>query len=384
MKWSWKIGTFAGIKVYVHATFIFLIAWFMLIEWGQSHSWYAVAGAVLFILALFTCIVAHEFGHALVARRFGVQTRDITLLPIGGVSSLERIPDNPAQEFWVAIAGPAVSIGIAFLLLPLVVVSGTNARLSPTGPWGNVPFVEQLMLANVVLAIFNLLPAFPMDGGRIFRSLLAKRMDYARATRIAANVGQLVAVGFAMGGLFANPFLLLIALFVWVGADQEAAFAKLKSVLSGIPVSSATVTDFNTISPSKTLQTPIELMLHGSQQDFPVMDNGRLVGMLTRKELLSALSQKGPDTLVSDVMRKDYPTVSSSEMLEAVSQKLLAADCQVLLVVDGGELRGLLTVENLAEFVMFQSAMHPRKTRGGPASRKSDFDNGGGSPKAAA
>jgi Zn-dependent protease/predicted transcriptional regulator len=357
MKWSLKIGKFAGTSVYVHATFLILIAWLVLTEWGATHNARAVIGAVLFIMALFACVVAHEFGHALAARRFGIPTHDITLLPIGGVSSLERIPDDPRQELWVALAGPAVSVAICVVILIMLWVTGVKSPLNQIGPWGNVPFLEQLLLANVVLVIFNLLPAFPMDGGRIFRSLLARRMDYSRATRIAANVGQGMAFFFALLGLFGNPFLLLIALFVWIGAGQEAAMAQMKSDLEGIPVREVTVTDFNTISSSDPLTRPVELMLHGTQQDFPVIDHGRLVGLLTRKELLSGLSQQGPDTMVSQVMRKECPTISSSELLQAVADKLQDPDSRVLLVMENGRLLGLFTVENLAEFVMVQTAL---------------------------
>ena len=312
---------------------------------------------MLFILALFVCVVAHEFGHALAARRYGIQTNDITLLPIGGVSSLERIPDDPRQELMVALAGPAVSVAIAAALLLAAWITGATGHLTQIGPWGNVPFIEQLLLANVMLVIFNLLPAFPMDGGRIFRSLLARRMDYSRATRIAANVGQGMALLFAGLGLFGNPVLFVIALFVWIGAGQEAAMAELKSVLSGIAVSRVTITDFSTISSSDTLSRPVELMLHGTQQDFPVVDGGRLVGVLTRKELLSGLSKSGPDMPVSQVMRKDYPAIAGSEMLQAASEKLQNPDSRVLLVMEKGSLLGLFTVENLAEFLMVQSAL---------------------------
>lgn len=357
MKWSWKLGKVFGINVYMHATFLILIAWIVLTEWGETHSGRAVAGAVLFILALFVCVVAHEFGHALAARRYGIQTNDITLLPIGGVSSLERIPDDPRQELRVALAGPAVSVAIAMALLLTAWITGATGHLKQIGPWGNVPFIEQLLLANVMLVIFNLLPAFPMDGGRIFRSLLARRMDYSRATRIAANVGQGMALLFAGLGLFGNPVLFVIALFVWIGAGQEAAMAELKSVLSGIAVSRVTITDFSTISSSDTLSRPVELMLHGTQQDFPVVDDGRLVGVLTRKELLSGLSKSGPDMPVSQVMRKDYPAIAGSEMLQAASEKLQNPDSRVLLVMEKGSLLGLFTVENLAEFLMVQSAL---------------------------
>jgi Zn-dependent protease/predicted transcriptional regulator len=381
MKWSWKIGKFVGITVYVHATFLILIAWLVLTEWGATHSGRAVVSAVLFILALFACVVAHEFGHALAARRFGISTHDITLLPIGGVSSLERIPDDPRQELWVALAGPAVSVGIGVIILVVLWVTGAGSHLNQIGPWGNVPFFEQLLLANFVLAVFNLIPAFPLDGGRVFRSLLARRMDYSRATRIAANVGQGVAFFFTLAGLFGNPFLLLIALFVWIGASQEAALAQMKSALKGIPVSEVTVTDFNTISALDTLARPVELMLHGTQQDFPVVDHGRLVGILTRKELLSGLSQTGPDTPVSQVMRREYQVISSTEMLPAVSQKLQGPDSRVLLVMEKERLLGLFTIENLAEFVMVQSALRGARKKAGPIPQEQRPVNPDGSPK---
>ncbi|MGZ4858642.1 MAG: site-2 protease family protein [Candidatus Angelobacter sp.] len=381
MKWSWKLGKFSGISVYMHATFLILIAWIVLTEWGETHSGRAVAGAVLFILALFACVVAHEFGHALAARRFGIQTNDITLLPIGGVSSLERIPDDPRQELWVALAGPAVSVAIAAALLLIVWITGAVGHLTQIGPWGNVPFAEQLLLANVMLVIFNLLPAFPMDGGRIFRSLLARRMDYSRATRIAANVGQGMALLFAGLGLFGNPFLFLIALFVWIGAGQEAATAELRSALRGIPVSQVTITDFNTISPSDMLSRPVALMLHGTQQDFPVVDEGRLVGVLTRNELLSGLSKSGPDVPVSQVMRKDYQAVSGSEMLQAASDRLQNPDCRVLLVMEKGNLRGLFTVENLAEFLMVQTALRGAGKKAESTPQEGGSANRDGLPK---
>jgi Zn-dependent protease len=181
MRWSWKLGTFAGIGVYVHATFLILVAWLVLLEWNQGHRGGAVFRGVFFILALFACVVLHEFGHALTAKRFGIPTRDITLLPIGGMSRMERIPDDPHQELWVAIAGPAVSIAIA-ALFAFLLATGVQSPFKRIATWTGASFVEQLMFANIVLAIFNMLPAFPMDGGRIFRAALARYMDYSRAT----------------------------------------------------------------------------------------------------------------------------------------------------------------------------------------------------------
>jgi Zn-dependent protease/CBS domain-containing protein len=357
MRWSWKLGTFAGIGVYLHATFLILIAWLVLLEWNQGHRGGAVFSGVLFILALFACVVLHEFGHALTAKRFGIPTRDITLLPIGGISRMERIPDDPHQELWVAIAGPAVSIAIAAALFAFLLATGVQSPFKRIATWTGASFVEQLMFANIVLAIFNLLPAFPMDGGRIFRAALARYMDYSRATQVAATVGQGMAFVFGALGLLGNPFLLFIALFVWIGATQESAVVQMKVALVGIPVSEVTVTEFSSLSPSDPLNRAVELMLHGTQQDFPVLENDRLVGILARKDLLDGLSRGGPNVLVSAIMRQDYPIISAREMLQAAVDKVQQSDCRVLPVMDKGKLLGLFTLENLGEFLLVRSAL---------------------------
>src|SRR5512138_3596022 len=213
MKWQWKLGRFAGIDVFVHATFLLLIGWVGYSHWLEHHNWGEVLNGVFFILALFLCVVLHEYGHALTARKYGIKTRDITLYPIGGVARLERLPDKPIEELWVALMGPAVNVVIAALLF--VYLSVTNGFV----PLSNLSiasrsFAERLMMVNVSLVLFNLIPAFPMDGGRVLRALLAMRMDYVRATQIAANIGQGMAFLLGFFGLFNNPFLLFIAFFV--------------------------------------------------------------------------------------------------------------------------------------------------------------------------
>ena len=385
MKWSWKIGRIAGISVYVHATFLLLIAWLALIGWTQGHDARSVVNGIIFILALFVCVVLHEVGHALAAKHYGIGTRDITLLPIGGVSRLERMPEAPQQELWVALAGPAVSLGISVVLFLLLWAVGAPISISQIAQMASRPgvfaFVEQLMFANLVLAVFNLLPAFPMDGGRVLRALLGRYMDHARATRVAATVGQGMALLFGLLGLLTNPFLLFIALFVWIGAGQEAAMAQVKSALEGIPVSQLTVTEFSEISPSDPLQRAVEVMLHGTQQDFPVVENGRLVGILTRRDLLSGLSQKGPDSPVSEVMREDYPTISAWEMVQTALDKLQDSGLPMLPVVDKSGLLGFFTVENLGEFVMVQSALNNPKGKMAYKNRKQAAISAGDPPK---
>ncbi len=248
MKWSWKIGSFAGIGVYIHATFLLIIALVGFSYWQQTQTLAGTMEGILFTIILFGCVVLHEFGHALTARRYHIKTLDITLYPIGGVARLERMPDKPLQELWVALAGPAVNIAIALVLLLWLVIANT---LAPVANMNNVSgsFIERLLMVNVSLVLFNLIPAFPMDGGRVLRALLAMRMDYTRATQIAATIGRGMALLLGFAGLFSNPFLVFIAFFVWFGAGQEASLVQLKSSVGGISTGRAMLTDYQVLSP---------------------------------------------------------------------------------------------------------------------------------------
>ena len=361
MKWSWKLGSVAGIGLYVHATFLLLLAWVGVTYWLAGGSAAALDG-IAFILALFACVVLHELGHALTARRYGIRTRDITLLPIGGVSRLERIPDDPRQEVWVSLAGPAVNVVIAAALYAWLLLSQTMRPFSALTMAGG-PFLERLLLVNVSLAVFNLLPAFPMDGGRVLRALLAMRMDYVRATQVSAHVGQAMALVFGLLGLFTNPFLVFIAFFVWIGAAQEASMVQMRTALSGIPVSRAMLTDFHTVAPDDTAKRVLELILAGSQQDFPVVDEGqagkggRLAGVLLRSDVLKALAQRASDWRVRDIMRREFEVVDAADMLDTAFARLQSCNCHTLPVTSRGTLVGLLTMENVGEFLLIQSAL---------------------------
>lgn len=356
MRWSWKIAQVAGIGIYVHATFLVLIGWIALSHWVHERSAAATATGVGFVLALFGSVVLHELGHALTAKKYGIRTRDITLLPIGGVARLERMPDDPRQELWVALAGPAVNLGIAAALFVLLSATGAMEPLERMTLTRGM-FWERLMLANLFILAFNLLPAFPMDGGRVLRALLAMRMDHARATHLAAALGQALALVFAFVGLFSNPFLLFIALFVWVGAAQESGLAQMTSALGGIPVRRAMLTDFRTLGPDDRLTRAAELILSGSQQDFPVVEDGAVVGILTRADLVSALARGRQDIPVTEIMRRQVQIVDPSEMLEAVLPRLQGSEGRAVPVTRQGRLVGLLTMENLGEFLMIQSAL---------------------------
>jgi len=353
--WSWRLARIAGIDVYVHATFFMVIAWIALVYWRQSGTVAAVVDGVGFILALFACVVLHEFGHALTAARYGIRTRDITLLPIGGVARLERMPEVPLQELWVALAGPAVNVVIALLLFVWLQTSGRWESVDQVGV-ATGGFLERVMIANVYLVGFNLLPAFPMDGGRALRALLATRMEYTRATSRAALVGQGMAIVFAFVGLQGNPLLLFIALFVWIGAGQEASMTQMKSALAGIPLRRAMLTDFRTLSPADTLGDAVDLLLAGSQQDFPVLANGRVEGILTRGDLVKALTRGGRSARVTEAMKRDCPTADASEMLETVLARVQSRDCHTVPVLENGVLIGLVTMDNVGEFVMIHAA----------------------------
>lgn len=357
MKWQWKLGRFLGIDVYVHATFLLLIGWVGYSYWLEHGTIAEVINGILFILALFLCVVLHEYGHALTARKYGIKTRDITLYPIGGVARLERMPDKPIEELWVALMGPAVNVVIAGGLFALLAATGNLTPLTGL-TIASGSFLMRLTIVNISLVLFNLIPAFPMDGGRVLRAILAMRMDYVHATQAAASIGQGIAFIFGFIGMFSNPFLLFIAFFVYIGASQEASMALMKNSISGIPVTRAMLTDFKTLSPRDTLAQVVGLILAGSQHDFPVVDaNGVVMGILERDAFIAALSRQGQSAPVIGVMRKDIPSVDSHDMVESALTRLQESGAKTLPVMHAGQFIGLITAENITEFLMIRSAL---------------------------
>ena len=352
-----------GIDVYIHLTFLLLLGFVGVAHWLAGRNLGTVLTGVLFFSGLFLCVLLHEYGHALAARRYGIATRDITLLPIGGVARLERMPDKPLQELVVALAGPLVNVVIAAGLYVGLQLSGSWQPLGSLSTTSG-SLLERFLVVNVFLVLFNLLPAFPMDGGRVLRAVLAMRMDYARATGIAASVGQGMAFLFGAIGLFTNPMLLFIAFFVWIGAAQEAAAAQMKTASGGCLVRDAMQTEFRTLTARDSLREAVRLLLAGSQQDFPVVDNGRLVGMLSRNHLLQALGQQGENSPVASVMQADFETLDANELLDWAMAHLNPDRGFTRPVLRGGALVGLLTAENLGEFFMVRAALEQRRGRG--------------------
>ena len=362
VKWSWKLGRFAGIDVRVHATFLILLVWVALASYQRMGTLAGAVSGVVFILAVFGSVILHEYGHALTARRYGIQTREITLLPIGGVAQLERIPKEPRRELAVALAGPAVTVSIVIVLLAVLVATGLPTSASVLLR-EDAPLLSRLMWVNVWLLAFNAIPAFPMDGGRVLRAALATRMSHLRATRIAAEVGKGFALLFGIVGLFflGDPFLVLIALFVWLGAAGEASMAQQSSAFDGVPVERVMIRDVRTLASTDPLSRAVDEVLAGFQQDFPVVDRGDLVGVLTRSGMMKALAQHGPETRVGDIMEREFEVARPSDELEDAFARLRACRCRTLPVVRGRELVGVLTTENVGEFMMVQSAMRDRQ-----------------------
>lgn len=362
MKWSFKLARIAGIDVFIHWTFAILIVWLIGIHVAQGHSLSVALRGVGFVLSIFGCVVLHEFGHALTARRYGIRTRDITLLPIGGVARLERMPEDPKQELLVALAGPAVNAvitGVLFAVLYLLAGANalTNVRLVGVG------FLAELMYVNAALVLFNLLPAFPMDGGRVLRAILAQRMDYVQATQAAASVGQAMAIFFGMLGLFTNFFLIFIALFVYVGAQQEAQMVQMRSLLEGVPVREAMVTRFRAVTKDTSLAEIIRELLAGEQPDFPVVDHDKTIGVLTRSDLIKAVAEGREYDRVTNVMRDGCGTVDERDMLQDTFLRMQQAECPSLPVVRDDQLVGMITLENIGEWMMIQSALRQAKAR---------------------
>jgi len=353
--WSWRVGRLFGIPVYLHGTFLVLVGFVLLGKWRQGGDLGSAVGSVLFLLAIFATIVLHELGHALTARQFGIRTRDITLLPIGGIARLERMPDVPRHELWVALAGPAVNLAIAAIVFGFSTLAGMHPTIALAE--ASTGTIDRFIGINVWLAVFNLIPAFPMDGGRVLRALLAERMDYVRATQIAAFLGQGVALLFGFIGLFVNPFLLFIALLVWMGASDEAVAVQTRSALTGIPVTHAMMTDFRMLESGEPLDHAVALVLAGAQRDFPVTQNGRLVGVLTRDALVAALATGNADVPVAQAMDREFQTTDAQDLLDTAVQRLQGCRCQVLPVLQRGQVVGLLTPDNVGEFIMFRGAV---------------------------
>jgi stage IV sporulation protein FB len=363
MSWSFTIGRLFGSEI-GHVTFLPLLLWIGIAHYQRGGAQAAVSG-IGFILALFACVIAHEFGHALTARRYGIRTPDITLLPIGGLARLERMPEKPGQEILVALAGPAVNVVIAAVLI-LFLHSGFDLQAVQQLDNPSLSFLVRLASVNIFLVLFNLIPAFPMDGGRVLRAVLSFWYPRAEATNIAARIGQALAFVFGFVGLVGgNPLLIFIAIFVYLAATAEAQMVGLQDISRNLGVADAMITRFESLGVQATVGDAAQLLLRTTQHEFPVVDGaGKLRGFVTRNAMISALSKSGADTPVLEATAAEAPSVPSSSRLEAALKLIQGQSAPAVGVTDrDGRLVGYVTSENIGELLMVRNAGGPKLAR---------------------
>lgn len=351
--WAFRLLTVAGIPIRIHFTFVLFLAWIAVSNRTGGLMWTTV------IVAIFACVLLHELGHALTARRYGIETRDITLYPIGGVAMLTGRP-RARQELWISLAGPGVNVAIA-LVLGAVLLIKEGGIPNPSFSLAGGSFLGALFAANVSLAVFNMIPAFPMDGGRVLRALLALAMPEAKATQAAGAIGQGLAILFGLIGILAgSPILVLIAFFVFLGAAQEVSASVTRSVLSGHALQDAMQRRYRTMPSGASLETAAKMLLEGSQHDFPVVagEGGDVIGLLTRTDIATGLANAGPESYVAAHMRRDFKTAHPNLPLEMAVDLFTSDDANPVLIMEDGEMLGMVTQENLSEFIMLEHARH--------------------------
>lgn len=356
MKYSLYLGKISGIRISVHWTFLILIFWIVFANMRSGLSFNEIVWSVTFVLIIFVCVILHELGHALTAQRFKIKTREISILPIGGVAQLESIPEKPKEELLVALAGPAVNVLIAGLLYPFVSVTQEMGELNNLSRIGPDNFFVALMSINLWLALFNLIPAFPMDGGRVLRALLAFKLGHSKATRIAASIGQVLAMGFVFFGFFYNPFLIFIGFFIFLGAQAEAAYAQSRFMLKGFTVNDVLMRDIPFIDGEASIRDAAAKLLDSQNRNFVVNHLGKPVGTLSRDQIIKALGEQGENVSVNRVKDEDLVFLSADMPLEEAWHKLQREKKPLMLVMSDGHLAGVVDEENLAEFILIQTA----------------------------
>lgn len=353
-RWSFRVGSIAGIPIRIHATLGLLLFWIALSYSLRGVGPTGTIGGLILVVCVFAIIVLHELTHALVAKRFGVRTRDILLLPIGGIASLERIPERPAQELAVSVAGPAVNLVLAGLLWIGIAVGGGSVALDAPRSLGWA-LVVQLFWINIALAVFNLLPAFPLDGGRALRAFLALWMPRARATAIAAGLGKVFAVAFGIFGLLYNPILAIIALVIWFGARTEGELTRLRSLLAGVPAREAMRRRIDSLPPEAPLEAAARLIVDTGSEVVPIVEHGAALGVLTRSDIAAGIDESGPDAPVAAAPRHEAVAVDPEDSLDQVFDRLHAAPDGVAIVLDHGTPVGVVTPDQLATYAAMRA-----------------------------
>lgn len=358
MKGFLDLGKVVGVQLKVHWTFALLLIWAGYIEFQNSGDINRVLINQGFILVLMACVILHELGHALMARRFNIKTEKIILLPIGGVATLEKMPEKPGQELLVALAGPAVNVIIALVIALLIPIKNyfnfeavfVDEILYSTS-FQN--FLFYLFIVNILLVLFNLVPAFPMDGGRVLRALLTYKLGRVEATQIASGIGQAMAFVFFILGFFLNPFLILIAFFIFFAAHGENQMVQLESLLKGHTVKEATLTAITFLNPKNSIQEVIDIILAGTERDFVVAENGNVVGIVSQKDIIKNV--KTPNMHLKDIMKKDVEAIESSVEISTILQLFGKEKNKFYPVTKNGKLIGAIDMYNVSEFMILKT-----------------------------
>ncbi len=357
MKWSLYVGKISGIKILIHWTFLILVLWIVQVQVVEGHGTNEILLNIALLFAVFACIVLHELGHALTAKRYNIKTRNITLLPIGGLAQMESLPEKPLQELFVAVMGPVVNIGISLILFIILKLSDTfpsslnNINLTETNFW------FQLFSINLFLALFNFIPAFPMDGGRVLRALLSLKFTRVKATRIAAYTGQFIAILFVFFGFSYNPMLVFIGFFIFLGAGAEVKAEETRSALGSIKVSDVLMHHYSILKPDESLSRAVDLLLDGQEHSFIVKENDEVKGTLSRKEIIEGLSKFGKNIPVERVMQSKVTSLKPGDLLRDIMQKFSDNSEALIPVLEGKKIVGVLDLENISEFVQIQNAL---------------------------
>lgn len=356
-----QIGKPFGVRVAVHWTFLILIGWVVYINIRMGSSIAQLTETVLFVFTIFVCVILHELGHAMAAKRYGIITRSITLLPIGGVASLTGIPEEPKRELFIAVAGPVVNLAIAVIILTILLITGFSFNVLSLKYLNNMPFFPALLIVNLGLFVFNLTPAFPMDGGRMLRAGLGFRLGRLKATMIAARTGQVISLIFAFWGIRNDPVLVLIAAFVFFAAQAELQDVRSKSRLEGKMTADVLVRNFTPLDIRMTLSQVLEILLKGHEEDFIVLEGDRVAGILTRNMIFKGLSEFGPQIETGDIMETEFPSFNSNQPLKEVYEKLQLSHIKIAPVLDNDLLIGIIQTSNIHKFISVFEALHSKK-----------------------
>lgn len=358
MKNSLKLFTIKHTSIYLHWSFVLLIVLMLFVQSATGTAISEMLWSAIAVASLFLCVIFHELGHSLAATKYGIHTKSITLLPIGGIAAMEKMPEKPVPEIIVSAAGPVVNLLIAAILHPFI--SGYPPFWKATAVIGLVNmnnFLYYLYVINIILALFNLIPAFPMDGGRILRGILGLRMDAVRSTAIAAFIGRIIAGIFIIGGLIIFDIILIfIGFFIIVSGAGEEKLVYLKAAAKGLYLKDLAVNTYHSFSASMTISEAAEKMLLHQDKYFLVMENATITGLIERSTILRSISDGNHEKTVQQLMTTNVPELDEGSAIAEVIDKISDNKAAAFPVVSEGRITGIVNMQNIIEYLIVHDA----------------------------